>query len=98
MTNLSIKFKNFSSTVLALKNNLIIFSYLALVVLIGFEFFVVKQSFDQVLDSNKQQPPSRTVQKVRVNFIDYENNLKRLSEAKEFEAKAEVPANPFKSK
>lgn len=98
MTNLTISVKNLGHAALALKNNLVIFSYIALGVLLIFEFFVVKQSLSQILDINKPQPPSRTVQKVRVNFADYENNLKRLTDAKSFSSDINIDYSPFKSK
>lgn len=98
MPNLSIKLKNFASNLLALKKNLAIVFYLGLLVLVGFEVWTVKTSVDQAMASLQVQPPSRTVQRVRINFTDYDAGVKKIQNGLNFSPNLHPAQNPFKGK
>ncbi len=98
MSNISIQLKNFSNKFLAIKNNFVVFFYIGLLILLFFEFLVVQDSAKTVLESNKDQLPSHSVQKVRINFTDYNANLKKVENAQNFVPDTNIVSDPFRSK
>lgn len=98
MNNISIQIKNFFSNSLSLKSNLVVLFYIGLLILIGFEALVVKSSLGQALASKKDQPPSRSVQKVRVNFMDYNAGIEKINSGKNFKPSLSPQQNPFKNR
>jgi hypothetical protein len=98
MSNISIGIKNSTAKILSVKNNFSIFFYIGLAILLFFEFLVLQDLLKVVLESAKDQLPSHSVQRVRINFADYDQNLKKVEDAQNFEADISPPQNPFKSK
>ncbi len=66
-----------------------------LLIIIFFEFFEISVSAQIVLNLNQSMPPVGQNKSERVNFEAYDQIIKRIDSAKNFNATSGVVSNPF---